>query len=178
MSTDDESVALHQRLHELEALANALETDRARLKEESESQVTRVKQLVLDRDHSTTTYQEAKDHLEQNERQFKELEKQQHDLDNVLQIQVEERRRAQTKVVQLEMELTDLAEKHESLEHKFDLLRARQSSVKCRLCGVRGVEFALLPCFHFCYCQQCAEGLETCLVCREAKQGIQKIYYG
>ena len=43
-------------------------------------------------------------------------------------------------------------------------LKARQM---CRQCHLRPVALTLLPCGHFCFCQECASSFHACPVCRK-----------
>ncbi|KAI9498228.1 hypothetical protein BDB00DRAFT_784288 [Zychaea mexicana] len=180
MTTNDnsEQVTLQRRLDELQALATQLKNDRTRMQNEHDQHTQAIQQLLTDRDVSTREYLEAQTGVDTIQAQVEELQEQKQQLNTQLESNVNERKRNQSDLIQLELNLDEVGERHNSLMKRSEWLRARQSDMKCKVCGKRTVEFALLPCFHYCYCQSCAVELTVCIICKVSKQGVQKIYYG
>lgn len=66
--------------------------------------------------------------------------------------------------------IDDLKAPHRMLKEKLWALRAENRKLKarqiCRECRQRPVELTLLPCGHFCFCQQCGSSFHACPICR------------
>lgn len=57
-----------------------------------------------------------------------------------------------------------LREKIRALKSENRMLKDRQF---CRHCQQRPVTLTLLPCGHFCFCQECGSTFDTCPICRK-----------
>ncbi|KAI7858530.1 hypothetical protein BDC45DRAFT_498563 [Circinella umbellata] len=174
----DHQNSLSRRLDDLQTLTARLKNDQLQYQKLHEQYTSDISQLMESTDTSSTEYEEAANQVDEIKRKISELLERKKQIHSELQLQKQGRLLDQLKQIDLENELASVTEQHETLVKKDDSLRARQKSMKCRVCGKRGVEFALLPCFHFCYCEPCVKEISVCIICDESKQGIQKIYYG
>ncbi|KAK5808120.1 hypothetical protein F5H01DRAFT_383233 [Linnemannia elongata] len=50
--------------------------------------------------------------------------------------------------------------------------------LKCRVCYERQIKFAILPCHHMVLCTECAQIVESCIVCRGPKLGTLRVNLG
>ncbi|KAK7484270.1 hypothetical protein BaRGS_00024519 [Batillaria attramentaria] len=62
-------------------------------------------------------------------------------------------------------------ERNLDLKDRVRVLREENRKLKqrhtCRHCGERPVSLTLLPCGHFCYCQECGSTFHACPICRK-----------
>ncbi|KAL8575792.1 hypothetical protein ACOMHN_004978 [Nucella lapillus] len=72
------------------------------------------------------------------------------------------------------------AEKPLTTEQTIAELRRENARLKalrvCRQCRVRPVNLTLLPCGHFCLCDQCGEAFSECPVCLKTVLADVKTY--
>ena len=149
-NNNDHQNSLHRRLVELQTLTARLKKDQIQYQKIHEQYTSDISQLMESTDTSSTEYKEATIQVDEMKQKVSELLKQKNKIDSELQLQKQGRLSDQLKQIDLENELASVNEQNEVLMKKVDLLRARQKSMKCQVCQKRGVEFALLPCFHFC----------------------------
>jgi predicted nucleic acid-binding Zn-ribbon protein len=48
----------------------------------------------------------------------------------------------------------------------------------CIICMERPSDVAVVPCGHFCLCEECAAKCNNCPICRTEKESLLKIYVG
>ena len=149
-NNNDQQNSLRRRLDELQTLTARLKNDQVQCQKIHEQYTNDISRLMESTDTSSTEYEEATSQVNEMKQKVSKLLEQKNKIDSELQLQKQGRLSDQLKQIELENDLASVTEEHEVLMKKVDLLRARQKSMKCRVCEKRGVEFALLPCFHFC----------------------------
>ncbi|ORZ02737.1 hypothetical protein BCR43DRAFT_482093 [Syncephalastrum racemosum] len=98
----------------------------------------------------------------------------------LLQTENERRRTVQRDIVQLEVQMASSVQERQQFRNLIQERRHRRRSgfdIKCCVCQHRTIEFAILPCFHSCYCHDCVSKLQECAICRGHILGLQRIYY-
>ncbi|KAI8636966.1 hypothetical protein BD408DRAFT_425351 [Parasitella parasitica] len=103
--------------------------------------------------------------------------KNEHNEQNILRINCQER------LSKIELDVVHLMNDNEKLKEEVLVMVEEKTKSgkddelnKCRLCFTRNIEYCLLPCYHYAYCQLCAQKLTECAICRTEIFGIQKIY--
>ncbi|KAI8881311.1 hypothetical protein K501DRAFT_334849 [Backusella circina FSU 941] len=61
------------------------------------------------------------------------------------------------------------------IKHLMEQIKM-QDDMKCVVCFQNKVEVAIIPCYHFAFCEECADKLLECAICRSYKQRTQKIF--
>ena len=82
--------------------------------------------------------------------------------------------RANFRLLAMSLLQAAIAEKRAELLAKQRAARLRREDAKrlCSICLDRACEVVLLECGHSCACEECAQGLKECVVCR---QKVQKV---
>ncbi|CAO3632569.1 unnamed protein product [Mucor fragilis] len=103
--------------------------------------------------------------------------KNEHNEQSVLRINCQER------LSKIELDVVHLMNDNEKLKEEVLVMLEEKSKSgkdeelnKCRLCFTRNIEYCLIPCYHYAYCQLCAQKLTECAICRTEIFSIQKIY--
>ncbi|KAH8556351.1 hypothetical protein BGW37DRAFT_472177 [Umbelopsis sp. PMI_123] len=104
-------------------------------------------------------------------------------LNKMQQVHAEEmglRRHCQKRTANLEILVTEILQQNERLQHEIEEKNevAKLSDFKCRVCWHNTITHATIPCYHLVYCEACADKVKECAMCRNEKEGIQRIYLG
>ncbi|KAI9271633.1 hypothetical protein BDA99DRAFT_500553 [Phascolomyces articulosus] len=175
---DDDLVALQRREFDLRNMISRLSNEQLGFQGDILEFIQNMDEKLKTTTTSTQAYQEASSQVDTNKSQLHELVKEKQRLEAEIQAQIQGRVMDQSEYTQLETRLDALLEVYDALMEKSEVLEERQKSMNCRICSERTVEFALVPCYHLCYCQPCTETLTECAICHEPKKGAQRIYYG
>lgn len=94
--------------------------------------------------------------------------------------EVELRRSCQRRTANLEIVIAEIIEQNERLQQELDEKNevAKMSDFKCRVCWHNTITHATIPCYHCVYCETCADKVKECAMCRQEKEGTQRIYLG
>ncbi|KAG2182384.1 hypothetical protein INT43_007314 [Umbelopsis isabellina] len=103
--------------------------------------------------------------------------------DKIQQLHTEEvelRRSCQRRTANLEIVIAEVIEQNERLQQELDEKNevAKMSDFKCRVCWHNTITHATIPCYHCVYCETCADKVKECAMCRQEKEGTQRIYLG
>ncbi|KAF9902232.1 hypothetical protein EC991_005178 [Linnemannia zychae] len=98
----------------------------------------------------------------------------------------EERMRADVKQnmgrqEQLDEHLEKTMARHANTVERIQTMEANGQllpELKCRVCYERQIKFAILPCHHMVLCTECAQIVESCIVCRGPKLGTLRVDFG
>ncbi|KAK4517774.1 uncharacterized protein ATC70_001118 [Mucor velutinosus] len=103
--------------------------------------------------------------------------KNEHNEQSVLRINCQER------LSKIELDVVHLMNDNEKLKEEVLVMLEEKSKSgkdeelnKCRLCFTRNIEYCLIPCYHYAYCQLCAQKLTECAICRTEIFSVQKVY--
>ncbi|KAI8984755.1 hypothetical protein BDF20DRAFT_407339 [Mycotypha africana] len=82
-------------------------------------------------------------------------------------------------IVKLYNENEVLGNKLHKLEEEERIRREKNDELmnnKCRVCFTRNIEYCLVPCGHYAYCERCVMKLTECAICRHSIDRLQKLY--
>ncbi|KAG0373388.1 hypothetical protein BGX24_011762 [Mortierella sp. AD032] len=82
---------------------------------------------------------------------------------------------------QLDDRLSTAMERHANTVEKIQTMESNAQllpELKCRVCYERQIKFAILPCHHMVLCIECAQIVESCIVCRGPKNGTLRVDFG
>ncbi|KAL9543423.1 hypothetical protein MBANPS3_008126 [Mucor bainieri] len=158
-----------QQLTMLKTEVSKIRTENSQLKSTINAMATSFQDLTskYDRLKSKTTDLQTELHRSKNE----------HNEQSVLRINCQER------LSKIELDVVHLMNDNEKLKEEVlvmveEKLKSGKDEElnKCRLCFTRNIEYCLIPCYHYAYCQLCAQKLTECAICRTEIFSIQKIY--
>ncbi|KAI7899094.1 uncharacterized protein BX663DRAFT_518894, partial [Cokeromyces recurvatus] len=172
----DEIIALRKELETVKIQVEQVLQDNIKLRSEHE-------QSLRDNNQKDEFIQDLTNKLQRHKDKLAEFQtilyrnKNENDEEVILRMNCQER------LSNIELEVVHWMNENEKLKEELYLCREENKKLstedertKCKVCFNRNIEYILLPCFHFAYCQPCASKLTECAVCRKSIQSVQRVY--
>ncbi|KAI8375238.1 hypothetical protein BD560DRAFT_350050 [Blakeslea trispora] len=93
-------------------------------------------------------------------------------------------RNCQEKIQKMELSVIDIVNEKVILQEELSaMIEEKENSPSkeddkhsCILCFTQPIEFCLIPCYHYAFCQECSIKLTECPICRTTIKRAQKIF--